>query len=338
MSEPDLHTKLLNSQSFNSLTSEQRILSLMKGLGWRGIHSCFYTDSKTEKLREVDVLCRRVWECRLKNRQELADLNLVIEAKSAKGYHLLFSALEGSSAYRQANELWMGLEGEPRQLIAQMLTDAGLTVEQSANVMKVFDKMAYPNRRPRCYRLSVDPPPAQVYVSAFRETNIGGEKELESSVLWKASLSLASAVGGLKQQTIDHMRVRLKEDFEISSLIKLDPIAQVTELLDIHAGLVDLYHPIVVIDAPLWEVRDGELRSIRWCRFQQLETHGQSEWWFDVVHSDHFEKFAGELTRYYDKRYERARAKPYEYADGIFMTYPHVTKERKRRTKRKRPD
>lgn len=322
MSVPDVQTRILGSASFQSLSSEQTILSVLKDLGWGAIHSCFYVDGKTEKLREIDVLGRRIWERTLKNRQDSADLYLIAEAKSAKGFHLLFSPLEGSAAFKQANTQWFGWD-EEQTIIFRMLPDIGLTAEQTEYVRKALQKIAFPKGGLRYGRLSVDPPPAEVYASAFRETNIGGEKDLESSVLWRASLSLASAVSSLKQQSLNHLRESLTEEFELAPLVKLDPIGQVIEQLEVHLSTLSLFHPIVVIDAPLWLVKRGELSDIKWCRFQQLDTYGRSEWWFDAVHSEHFQQYAKELTQYYEERYKRARAKPYKFAKGFFTTYPH---------------
>jgi len=333
MSIPDIQSKLIGSPSFHSLTAEQEILALLQSNDWQAVHGCFYVDSKTDKLREIDVLGRRIWERKLKSGVESADVHLIIEVKSVKGYHLLFSALAGSAAYRQANEFWIGYEGEHRDPIITTLANIGLSPDNAASVLKALQKAAYPKDTPRLSRLQVDPPPAEVYASAFRETNVGGEKDLEGSVLWKASLSLASMVSSLKQQTINYIVESLKDEAEAASMFKLDPIAQIIKFFDYFVRTVDLYHPILVIDAPLWLVKKGELSEIKWCRFQQLDTHGRAEWWFDVVHSGHFNKFVQDLTKYYVARFKSARAKQGEFSRSLFLTYPHVT-EREREHKR----
>ena len=143
MTDKDLQSRLLGSTSFQSLSSEQSILTTLKDLNWNAVHSCFYSDGKTEKLREIDVLGRRIWERKLKHRTELADLHLIVEAKSVKGFHLLFSPLNGSAAYRQANTLWLIWEDERRQIL-MMLSDIGLTPEQIGHVQKALEKSYTP--------------------------------------------------------------------------------------------------------------------------------------------------------------------------------------------------
>lgn len=305
MGTPDLHSRLLGSSAFTSLTSEQKIMSTLESLKWKAFHGCFYPDLKTEKLREIDVLAIQKWERKAKPLGAYANVELVVEAKSAKGFHLLLSPLSQSSSDWQSNDEWLGYEGINHKRIFEAIRKAGLNDEQAALILKKFGRLAYRGRK----HLTVRPHPAKVYVSAFRETNIGGEKDLESSVLWKAAQSLSSTIVGLKEQ---YLRFSLDgwliPEIEMAPILKLNPVDAAIEILDMLVRFTHLYHPIVVIDALLWSVEKGNLKNIEWCRFEQLDTNGSSEWWFDVVHSTHFEKYAQELTQHYQKAFKKRRA------------------------------
>src|SRR5256885_16591693 len=120
-STQSLSSKLTSSTSFFSLSSEQRIASTLKDLHWRAIHGCFYPDLKTEKLREIDVLANRKWERRGKSLGVYADVRLILEAKSAKGFHILFSPINRSSSHRQLNYEWLGQESRNHKRIFQAI-------------------------------------------------------------------------------------------------------------------------------------------------------------------------------------------------------------------------
>lgn len=314
MGSHDLHSKLINSDAFLSLSAEQRISSILQKLKWKAIHSCFYTDLKTEKLREIDVLGSQSWERKLKILGHYARLNLVVEAKSAKGYHLLFSQLKEPPVqrFRQVNDEWIGSEGKNHEKVAQTLSNSSLNSEQVAFVFEKFKKLAYPRKGASIFRLLIKPPPPKLYCSAFRETNIGNVKDLDGSVLWRASQSLQSAVSALKEQQIEFHLEELAFDIEMASIIKLDPVQQALERLNISVRFVELFHPVVVIDAPLWLAEEGAVKDISWCRFEQQATRGISDWWFDVVHSSYFDQYSKELTEYYQKQFKRVRARLYK--------------------------
>lgn len=306
----NLLSRLTGSTSFASLSSEQKLAATLKSLHWTAIHGCFYPDLKTEKLREIDVLASRVWTSRkTKSLGANARLNLILEAKSAKGFHVLFSPLVRRSTYRQANEEWLGREGINHKRIFQTIVEAGLGEDKAAFILKKFGRSAYSRRGGRKY-LSVAAQPAKVHASAFRETNIGGEKDLDSSVLWKAMQSLSSAAANLKERYLRFcLHDWLMSEIEMAPTLKIDPVTAAVEILDVLVRTTELYHPIVVIDAPLWIVEHGKLESIKWCRFEQLNTRGESERWFDVVHFPHFEAFAEDLTKHYEREFKKQRAK-----------------------------
>ena len=93
-------------------------------------------------------------------------------------------------------------------------------------------------------------------------------------------------------------------------MLKTDPATAAVEILDILVRFTHLYYLSVVIDDPLWTVKGRKLQSVEWCRFKQLDSDGNSEWWFDIVHSPSFDTCARELTNYYSAEFKRTKARP----------------------------
>jgi hypothetical protein len=83
--------RLKSSKAMQSLAMEGGIGSQLRALNWDVLHSCYYTDVKEGKLREVDVVGKQLWERKTKEGRQILILHLVIECKSAKEYHLLFA-------------------------------------------------------------------------------------------------------------------------------------------------------------------------------------------------------------------------------------------------------
>lgn len=307
MTISELQSKILNSHAFESLNSEQLIMSSLKSLEWKVLHSCFYPDMTTAKLREIDVLGKQVWARELKRGRELAYLNLVVESKSAKGYHLLFSPSEDPDSGWGGNSEWLGFE-ENRERITKTLDETILKEEQVAFILKKLENMAYPGGLMFLRSLHIESPPSKIYSSAFRETNIGSVKDLDSSVLWRAGQSLFSAIRSLKEQYLIFCLEDLPLEVEMAQKYKEDLVGKVLEYLTERLALIDIYHPVVVIDANLWITDKGNLQDIEWCRFEQLGINHSLEWWFDVVHASYFDEYARKITREYQKKFRKVRA------------------------------
>lgn len=205
------------------------------------------------------------------------------------------------------------MDGPIRERIAQAINKAGLSSDQVAFVLKKLNGIAYPRGSGFVSRLLIGPPEAKFYCSAFRETNIGGEKDLDSSVLWRVSQSLSSAVASLKSAHEEGFLEGLMFEIEMARAAKRDPVSAALDHFYVFVQMLALYHPIVVIDAPLWIADLGKLESIEWCRFEQLGAYGWPDWWLDIVHAPYFSQYADEITEYYLRQFKRAGAARYPY-------------------------
>jgi hypothetical protein len=307
-----LEEKLRRSVSFESLVTERAILQQVRELGWRCSHGAFFVDPSTSKIREADILATRYWRRHRRTGDLTVALHVPIEVKSARGFHIIFSLESGGSfrTFHQENVLWLGQESDGARLMADRVAALGFSQETVRQFQKQLYAKAYPKHFSCVAELIVEPYEPGALATAFRETNIGGEKDLENSVLWKATQTLGSLVDSLKRSSIE---ARF-EDAEVGVACARrdgdDDRQILNDLLDAVRD-VGLYHPIVVIDAPLWAVtKQHELFRIPACRFEQVQLHHGFSRWVDVVHRSHFDTFVTDLTTYYENAFEKAKLKP----------------------------
>src|SRR3712207_1711510 len=111
MSTTELEQKIQASSAWLSIQAERRDASTLASLKWAAVHNCFYTDPVTEKLREIDVVAMQVWKRAHEGNSVFARLHLVIECRSAAGYHILISPIpepEPKRVFRHT--VWIGEE------------------------------------------------------------------------------------------------------------------------------------------------------------------------------------------------------------------------------------
>lgn len=301
----DLRNKLANSPAMRSLVMEQGVGKALQGRKWTVSQSTYYIDLEENKIREIDVLAEQRWMIPRDDDQErdFLNLHLVIECKSAKGYHLLFGPEIGLVAEfsDKLHRAWLGYE-DNSALVAQTLAAGQLSEAQVACALQDFFDIAAPDGKYRNLALDISPPGAVSRASAFRETNIGHEKDLDTSVLWRASLALMSAVESLKRNSVKwklekirYAADRAKKDAEELGIEPSGTLATVfiNALEEVH-----IFHPIVVIDSMLWKAESAELESLNWCRLK-FTISGGSDWWCDVVQVAHFTDYATAVTKHY---------------------------------------
>lgn len=308
MTSSGIRKKLLKSQAVKSLQSEQNIHGIVNQLGWESVHSAFYIDVNTGKHRELDVVGKRSWHCKLKKQTTHAVLSLLIEAKSAVNYHLIFSPLKNSPKWENNHSYWVGRdERHTLNKRVDQLLNKGLSELQVKIIKEKLQSIAWPRETMLPGRLSVKPPPAPVYSSSFRETNIGNERELNNSVMWNASQSLKTAMSSLID---DHRYIDEDLNVEVDIALKdgLDPIGAVVDHFSLDLSFIWIYHPIIAIDSELWVTKNNNIEQINWCRFVQLNAFGQHDWWFDIVHNSYVDEYIKFITDYYKKTYRNKKA------------------------------
>jgi hypothetical protein len=311
-SRVNLEDKLRGSISFESLVAEQFILRRAQSHRWRCAHGAFFVDPTTAKTREADVLATRCWKRRRSGNDDRVELSVPIEVKSARGFHILFPATRTGSfrTFHDQNILWLGEVGAAAELMADRVAELGFSPQIVSDFEKKLFRAAYPRHFVCLAKLIIDPFRCDVMATTFRETNVGSEKELETSVVWKAVQALSSLVDSLKRAVV----TARFEDVEIgvtSARRQGEDGSEILNDLLESVRYLSRYHPIVVIEAPLWLVGEqGQLAQISACPFEQVQAGGGFSRWVDIVHRPHFDEFFSKLTAYYERAFKKAGARP----------------------------
>jgi len=309
-----LLTLLKRSAAFKSIREERRICELLQHAGWRAYHSYYYLDLITNKPREIDVLASRFWSRKSRSIEQFVRVILLLEAKSIKDYHLIFSSSEEDSFRGPrlgAHRIWPGDLERYADLLTAKLKSVGTPNDTIIKLLDEFEKISYPgNGHFAIEKLIPDLYPAPAVCTAFRETNIASEKEIDNSVLWRASLALKSAFEADRSAFVEG---RLSYVAKLVKWALEDQDLNIDEALDDYttasANWLDIVHPIVAVNCALWLLKDDGLESIPWCRFVQVGTTDSNIWWFDIVQTSTLNSYFSELTKHYDSVYRRARAR-----------------------------
>ena len=322
MTTAHLQAKLLASSSYKAFQAESVLRRLLQDHGWDAFQGTYYRDQNSGKLREIDVLGRATWNL-WTHRQLHAVVEVVVEAKTMKGYHLLFApfvmppelaALDAVASPSHLMREWVGGDTGNRRYIESILRRCGVDESDVRQLSALVRANAYPDEA-LIKDLMIDPPPVSHYTGAFRETNVGSEKELEASVLWKATTSLMSAVQGLKRT---RRRSRLSTAKILAGVAasegRKDYSLVRNALSDAVAGY-DQFHPVIVVDASLWHVAEDEIVEAPWCRMIMADSRGYPHFWVDIVHFEQFAAYCEDVLSGYPSAFECVGAErgPHEF-------------------------
>jgi hypothetical protein len=298
--------RLEGSAAVTSLRAEQEVVHLLQELGWIVRHGAFYRDPVTSKLREIDVVARTAWGKEARGRRLSVALEIICEIKSVRGYHLVFAPYTLARPWDLAQREWIGYHHER---LAATLASAGAPPEVVPYILEYFHRACFVrgDERGRPHRLAMHPPEPTFRSSAFRETNVGTEKDLENSVLWRGIYSATSAVASARNRVVEHVLADAGGSIEYARHAALKTaVAMVQSDIDGAAGHVELFHPVVVVDARLWESSGPYLREIPSCRFYRIGPD-YSETWCDVVAAPEAAAYFKKLTAYYQSEAMKRR-------------------------------
>ena len=297
--------RLLASPAVQSLAAETELTRTLVRAGWRAHQSVYYQDMRSGKIREVDIVASSVCFRTVTHGDQNVAVDLVIEAKTMRDFHIVFALQRGAAVPRTGVQTqWLGYRDEPPE---QLVGSIGLGPAHVTAVARRLKKIAFPSNFMRVGTLSINPPLAPVEATAFRETNIGSDRELESSVLWRGIQSVASAIDSdierIRANDIHDLKVAVESAEGDAKRAVEYVVAQLTSQLN----SLDVFHPIVVLEAPLWVLDSNRLKPVTWCRLH-WNAGGYSERWVDVVSRKEFGSFLERITRHYDGRLRMARA------------------------------
>jgi hypothetical protein len=299
----NLEIRLNSSVAIKSLLSEQSVVELLRSLGWRVTHGLYFLDPITTKPRELDVSAYRKWY--YEKRVQEFFLYIKCEVKTAKDYHLIFSPMVDSDLGDTAYLNWFGHE---QQSLYKRITELNLPPQTIENLrLRISTYIHPPASSVRTHKLFIPPFPGQFRSTAFRETNIGSEKDLENSVLWRTLQGLDSALESSRRDLIKESFAKIFGTARFPDFIQMNDPEQLLDAIEMELDAVHIFHPVIIIESKLWFLDKKKLRPIPWCRFCRVAELGRHEW-CDIVNSNSAKKYFAALTRYYNSKMKRLHA------------------------------
>lgn len=271
-----------------------RVEDVLEGLGWTTRHSPDYVDVREAKDRELDGFATRTWRRERKGEVHIAHLSLVIECKGIHKETLLLAKMKRPPEADRLYHHWLGLDDDDlRDAIGTAAQEAGF---DAIKVLRRFEALAYPRGRAAIYPLLVNAPRAPIRASAIREA----ERDEDESQIRKAMLQIFSALQGTAAAIREESLSQLQNDLQRRE--EMDRLDYALEQIQSAATSVYLFHPIVVVDTKLVTVdHAGELAIVEWARIERARVASYERRWLDVVSSDHFAKYAAQLTKWYSR-------------------------------------
>lgn len=303
----ELHNKLLKSTAVVTAKMEAAICQSCTANNWKAMQGIYYQDLTHSKYRELDVCATQNWEYtsndNLKETIRVA-VNILAEVKTMAGYHLIFDSLNTDPLpIFQSNYCdWVGYSVYDQKLkIFNILANQGINQNDFYTIIDSIYNVGYPNDRMRLWPLLINPSKAKCFSGSFRETNIGSEKELENSVLWKACQSLWSSIESFKDIRFQNYL----SDLEVDALVarQTEDHESWFELsIDHSSSFASLFHPVIVTEAQLWKLdSSGEkIEQIDSTRLFFRDHYGHTIRWFDVVHIEAFDSWIADTTKQYE--------------------------------------
>jgi hypothetical protein len=311
--------KLRDAPGIRSLDIEQEVARALRRKKWDVRTGVYYKDPLEDKYREFDVLASLSWKQRKRSGKRGPDgaagaglptamLNVLAECKSLTDWHIVF----GEPCLPGVNRLstWPGHELESAKWgIVEQIRGYQRTAGEPLDIARKLAEAMFPKERSRTWRVTIDPPHLSTYSSSFRETKPGADRELDSSVLWKAFRELRAAFESYRLASLELARDHILGAADAARFYDEDPVASAVSAAEDITNDASFFHPVVVLDARLWRYRGGRMTEIPYARLIQMEgRRGGAEWWADVVHRRNLDAYVDELTTDYLRIIRRTRS------------------------------
>lgn len=303
----ELWEKLKKTEGLSSLNIERKIWDSLVKNNWDSIRSPYYQDKQSNKFRELDMIARQFYQGLANNDTALfMEIVLAIECKSISGYHIIVDGeVKVKNLYAERLEQsWVGHDlNYSEGKIKPILDKSSLTEDMKSLVLKSIEAAMYPGDFSVLQGFIPNPFKLNKF-SAFRETNIGATKELDTSVIWKSFMTLNSAGESYGTFHWERIESELLSHCRFSNTLNLDVRNLRSSLffqsLNRHISM----HKILVIDAAIW--KNGQsMKRIPYFRFLQRNLYGHLDQWVDVVNLQSFDKYIELLSRHYNKFFQK---------------------------------
>lgn len=292
--DDDFREKLSKSAAVRALQAEGEVAQLLRRLGWTTSHGVYYDDPLTSKRREVDVVATQEWVGPHPDFHRVR-LKLIVECKSMSGFHLVVREYPALTPCELA-QWWIGDDSVVLDVV-QGLSSYGLAEIQAAQLLRYCRGKAL---RLRAELLAPPLPPNTIMLGqTFKETNIGTDKDLDNSVLWRAIQTLLSAGEAFGRDSVDAALMDLRPAFVADHVESSQTLPTVTRVFDELLRTREALHFVVVAEASIWRSRHDELEPAQFCRLELSNKAHDRMAWLDVVSRSHVTNFLSDLTAHY---------------------------------------
>jgi hypothetical protein len=308
---------LISSDAAKSLMMERRIAKIFHENGWPAERSVYYTDIETNKTREIDVISRHVLRKPEKykdNRSPYMNITSYCECKSLNGTNIIFSEedevksdklnLSPESLYTY----WIGRETEVEEMavsIAEKLRPNDPNIVKS--IYQYMMSRSYPDETALLSPTYIKPPPVDIIAAAFRETK--GQKSTSEnadnkiSPVWSAARSTLSAVQAgmqrFKHVGTDYVNISRSEFNDLDKVIQ-----DICYFFDSEILRSVYFHPFIVLNANLWNIKDDEICEIDSARLVMKNINFGSDY-VDIVSEKSSDLYIANMIKHLEKESEK---------------------------------
>jgi hypothetical protein len=301
----DIRSQLLSSDAVNSLQMEARIAEAFTQSDWKVERSAYYTDPESGKIREIDVHASKVFDRPRRRRgigAPLIHFEAFCECKSWNGSNIIFEASQTPESYQYTQEYWVGSEPELRKIVSAITEDAKLNEPARIQALyNYFVDRAYINGGKSFRHFVVMPlPPTDLVSQAYRETKSGkisDENQAEgkkTNPSWNAILSTLSATRAAEVRTRRSILSSLDTD-DIKFLGIKSFLEGASFFFDAELMRYVFFHPFIVHNAKMWNLREGELSQVGSVRLFISNINGAMSY-VDFVSEEKSEEYVKRLA------------------------------------------
>ncbi len=294
----DIKNKLLNSSSLKSLMIESKVYNELKDLGWYTEQSPFFRDSKSGKMRELDVKGRKYFQ----KEPYSCDVDILVECKSLKNYHIVANNPSPNNGF--FDFIWTGnYTYNKLNKLDELLFKYNFNTEEIIYIKEKLENYCVLDSGYRWLDYKLNPFKIPVY-NAYRETNVNTTKDIDNSVIWKCVLSLQSAILAHEELLLENIEYIILEHTN-QDISKLKTVEKIIESLIDRSNHIYFIHPVIVVESKLWEfTKNNDLKELKYFRFN-IQRFFENSLWVDIVNFEHIEEYLKKSNEYTSFHKER---------------------------------
>lgn len=291
MEQNELINRLLNSDALNSLKIESQVYNILLKLKWNPEQSPYFLDITSNKFRELDIKARKYF----KKEDYSCDVNILIECKSLKNYHIIANNEANSNSDFEL--VWTGSYiFQNVNKLDNLLYKYDFNTEECTYIKENLENYCIVNGVYRWLDYFIKPFNISTF-NAYRETNINNTKDIDNSVIWKCIQSLQGAMTAHEDLLLDRIENEIIEakNQNVSNFKKIDDLIKRLCLSSNHIFFI---HPVIVVESKLWEFTNkGELKELKYFRLN-IQKFFEEEFWVDIVNFDHISEYLNKSKEY----------------------------------------